>query len=119
MAGEDVDFIKDEIENSVDRIKTFPEDIEKPIINQILRNNQVLFVTLSGNMDEKSLDILTKKVKDEIDLIDGIDLTEIAIDRSASINIELDESKIVQHGISTSDIKNVIFKKYDRVTLKN
>ena len=29
MAGEDVDFIKDEIENSVDRIKTFPEDIEK------------------------------------------------------------------------------------------
>ena len=110
MAGEDVDFIKDEIENSVDRIKTFPEDIEKPIINQILRNNQVLFVTLSGNMDDKSLDILTKKVKDEIDLIDGIDLTEIAIDRSASINIELDESKIVQHGISTSDIKNVIFK---------
>ncbi len=110
MAGEDVDFIKDEIENSIDRIKTFPNDIEKPIVNQIVRNNQVLFVTLSGKMDEKSLDLLTKKVKDEIDAIEGIDLTEIAINRSPSINIEIDEKRIAQHGISTQDIKNAILK---------
>ena len=108
MAGEDVDFIKDEVKNSVDRIKNFPKDAEKPIVNQIMRNNQVLFVTLSGNMDEKSLDVLTKKVKDEIDAIEGIDLTKISIDRSASINIEIDEKKIVNHGVSTLDIKNAI-----------
>ena len=108
MAGEDVDFIKDEIQNSVDRIKTFPKDIEKPMVNQIVRNNQVLFVTLSGKMDEKSLDILTKEVKDEIDSIDGIDLTQIAINRSGAINIEIDEKKIANHGISTRDIKFAI-----------
>ena len=62
-------LIKEEINSTIDAITIFPKDIESPIITQIIRNDPVLSVSISGDIDDNSLYSLTNIIKDELDAI--------------------------------------------------
>lgn len=108
LAGEDPKSIKDEIESNVSAISIFPLDIEKPIISQIKRNSQVLNVAISGDMDPNSLNVLATEIKDELDAIEEINLTKLAVSKTKTIFINLSRESLVKHNISISDFEKVI-----------
>ena len=59
MAGEDPEAIKDKITSKVESLSSLPKESERPTINRIERNNGVLSVEISGDVDELYLDRIT------------------------------------------------------------
>ncbi len=53
-AGADVRKVLDDVKARVDAIDTFPEETEKPIIQEITNRNQVINVAVHGHIDEAS-----------------------------------------------------------------
>lgn len=65
-SGKDVRELLDDVKVRVDAITTFPEDAERPIIEEITIKNQVLSIAVSSDSDEKSLRRIVDQVRDEL-----------------------------------------------------
>ena len=108
ISGEDTDAIKDKIKTSVESLKNLPSDSEKPVTAKIERNNPVLTLAVSGKIDELSLNNIIDEIKNDLDNIEGISLTDIPIDKEKEISIEVSREILEKHNITIQDIKRCI-----------
>ncbi|MFQ5627647.1 MAG: efflux RND transporter permease subunit, partial [bacterium] len=89
--GADTRTVLDEVKARVDAIDTFPEETEKPVIQELLFRVQVINVAVSGDADERTLKLLGEKVRDEILDLQGISQVELTNVRPYEISIEVSE----------------------------
>ena len=108
ISGEDTDNVRDKIKTKVESLKNLPSDSEKPLIAKIERNNPVLTLAVSGKLDDLSLDNIIKEIKNDLDGIEGISLTDIPIEREKEISIEVTRDALEKHQITIQDIKRSI-----------
>ena len=55
MPGYDTRKLLDDVKSRVDAIETFPDQTEKPVIREVVLKRQVIFVGVSGDADEITL----------------------------------------------------------------
>ena len=67
-SGSDVQKALDEIKAEVDRIETFPEEAEEPLVIEIVKRDPTIYVALYGDVAEKRLRQAAEKVR--VDLLD-------------------------------------------------
>ena len=108
MSEEDPETVKEKIKSKVDAISHFPQDVERPIVNRVDRTDGVLNIAISGEMDPFSIDNLSKEIKNDLDNIDGIHSTQIAVERPKTIFIKLSKELLLKHGLSLEDFENAI-----------
>ena len=65
-AGADARKVLDDVKSRVDAIETFPEETEKPVIQEITNRRQVINVAVHGEVDEVSLKALAEQVRDDL-----------------------------------------------------
>jgi multidrug efflux pump subunit AcrB len=65
-SGSDVQKALDEIKAEVDRIDTFPEEAEEPLVLEIVKRDPTIYVALYGDADEKRLRQAAEKVRDDL-----------------------------------------------------
>ena len=65
-AGTDVQKVLDEIKTEVDRIDTFPEDAEEPVIVEIVKRDPVISVAVYGDVSEKQLRKMAETIRDDL-----------------------------------------------------
>ncbi len=106
--GADARKLLDDIKSRVDGITTFPEETEKPIIQEVLNRRQVLSVAVSGEADEAVLKELGEQVKDEILALEGVTLAELTSVRPYEISIEVSEEALQKHGITFEDVVRAV-----------
>ncbi len=100
--------ITSEIKNRVDSITTFPEDVEKPIISQLVRKRETISVVLSGDLTEKQLHEMALDIREEITHLPSISQADIAGLRPYEISIEISESTLKQYGLTLGNIAKAI-----------
>lgn len=66
-----------EIKSRVDAISTFPDNTEKPIVSRTRAQEQVMMVSVYGEVDERTLKEYAKQVRNEIVTLPGITRAEI------------------------------------------
>lgn len=98
----------DEVKNRVDSIDTFPEDAEKPQVQEMVIRRQVVNVAVSGNADEKSLRTVAERVRDEISALPGISLVTLGNARPYEISIEVPEENLRRYGLTFDEIAAII-----------
>ena len=64
--GEDANIILQEVKSEVDRIITFPEESEKPVINKVLNRREVASLVVYGNVSERSLREQAEAMRDDL-----------------------------------------------------
>jgi multidrug efflux pump subunit AcrB len=89
--GTDVRKLLDDIKARIDAIDTFPEETEKPIVQELLNRRQVINLAVSGDTDERTLKVLSERIRDEILMLPGITQAEVANVRLYEISIEVPE----------------------------
>ncbi|MFT5881743.1 MAG: multidrug efflux pump subunit AcrB [Crocinitomicaceae bacterium] len=62
--GYDVRNVMDDVKGRVDAISNFPENSEKPIIEELVLSHQVMSVAVSADVDEKTLRFIAQTVRD-------------------------------------------------------
>lgn len=83
--------VLDDVKAEVDRIITFPEETEKPIISDIKTRYQVLTIVLHGDAGEQSLKELAEQLKDDLTTMPNISQVDVAGVRPYEISIEVSE----------------------------
>lgn len=104
VSGVNADRVLQDIKSEVDRITTFPEDAEEPVISKLLNRRQVLSVIVYGKLSEKSLRQQAELIRD--DLLDMPEITQVSIGgvRPYEIDIEIPEETLRRYGITLEDV---------------
>ena len=100
LPGWDLAKLLDEVKAEVDRITTFPEEAEKPVVREVVHRSQVLWVALYGDVPEASLKRLAEKVKDDITALPGVTQAELFGVRRAEILIQVGEKTLRRYGLT-------------------
>ena len=106
--GYDIDEVKDEVKSQVDAITSFPDDAEKPTIRSFDGQPEVITIAVDGNLDEDNLINLTEIIKDEIDALPEISLTQLIGKKPREISIEISEESLQKHRITFQQIAQSI-----------
>jgi len=100
--------VLDDIKTRIDAIDTFPEEAEKPVVEEVLLRLQLLNVAVSGDADERSLKRIGQRVRDEIAALPGVTHVQLGGARPYEISIEVSETALRRYGLTFDDVANAV-----------
>ena len=99
-SGADIQQVLDDIKSEVDRIDTFPDEAEEPIVTEIINRNPAITVAIYGDVSEKLLHETAEKIRDDLIDTGPISLAELIGTRAYEISVEVSEENLRRYGIS-------------------
>ena len=106
--GTDMDKLLDDIKNEIDRIDTFPAEIEEPVIKELTSRNQTIDVVLYGDVEEKALKVAAERVRDDLrnsGVISQVELKGVRVDEIA---IEVSEEALRRYGLTFGQVADAV-----------
>ncbi len=97
-----------DIKSAVDRITSFPQDAERPVISLITNRRQVLSLLVHGDVDLKSLDQLAEVIRAELLSDERITLVEKAGIPPPEISVEVSSENLRRYGITLPQISAAV-----------
>jgi len=94
----------------VDTIDTFPEETERPVVQEVIMRRQVIDVAVHGQVDERMLRNAAERVRDDLAAIDGISLVEFTNSRPFEISIEVSEASLRRYGLTFDEVARAVRK---------
>ncbi len=104
----DTSEVLDDVKAEVDRIITFPQETEKPIISEIKSRYEVLTIMLYGDVSEQTLKELAEQIKDDLTSMEMISQVDVAGVRPYEIAIEVSEETLRKYSLSFDDVVRAI-----------
>ena len=102
--GEDADIILQEVKNAVDRVITFPEEAEKPVISKLLTRREVASLVVFGNVSERALREQAEAMRDELLEMEEITQAELGGVRPYEISIEIPEENLQRYNMTLDQV---------------
>ncbi|WP_428618645.1 efflux RND transporter permease subunit [Shewanella sp.] len=102
--GFDPQDILDEAKLRIDAIATFPDNIEKPNIFRLKPENNVIWVSVYGDMSLHEMKELAKSIREEITALPAVTRAQVTGVRDYEIGIEVSEDKLREYGLSFADV---------------
>lgn len=99
-----------DVKNSVDRIQSFPEEAERPIVSLLDPRRQVISLIISGKQERRILREIGEKVRDDLIQIPGITLVELTAIPPLEISIEIPQKTLREYGLKLGDVAETIRK---------
>ncbi len=106
--GYDVLEALDEIKLRVDGIATFPAETEKPVITRAQMEQEVLWVSVSGDVDEPTLKEFTRQMRDELVALPEVTRADIIGARAYEIGIEVSEHTLQQYDLTFDEVARAV-----------
>jgi len=106
--GYDVQNLLDEIKVQVDAIATFPANTEKPVVYRIKAQQDVLWVSVYGDVTERELKEVTKTMRDEIANLSGISDVSVFGARDFEVSVEISEVQLQAYNLTFEDVVNAV-----------
>ena len=104
LPGTDLKTLLDEVKTRIDAITTFPEECEKPVVQEMLLRRRVLEVAVRGEVEYPSLRKAAEKVRDGISALNGVSLVQLTNARPYEISIEISETALRRHSLSFDQV---------------
>jgi len=103
-ANEDVDQILQDIKSEIDRISTFPEDSEKPVISKLSNRREVISVVIYGDVGERTLREQAEQTRNELLELPDISQVELSGVRPFEITIEVPEKNLRRYNLTLDQV---------------
>ena len=104
VPGEDPDRLLQEIKSEVDRIVTFPQDAEKPVISKLLNRREVISLVVYGALSEHSLREQAEMIRDELLGLSGITQVDLSGVRPYEIAVEVSEENLRRYNLTLDQV---------------
>ncbi|MBW2107130.1 MAG: efflux RND transporter permease subunit [Deltaproteobacteria bacterium] len=108
MEGWDLKELLDEVKAEVDRITTFPEEAEEPVVREVTRQIQVINVAVYGDASESTIKEVTERIKDDLTDLPGITYAELSGVRQGEIHIEISEQTLRRYGLTLGRVADIV-----------
>ena len=96
--------VLDQVKSRVDAIATFPEETEKPIVQEALIRRRVITVAVYGDVGERVLKEVAEQVRDGLSELPDITQVELDAVRPYEISIEVSEDTLRQYGLTFDEV---------------
>lgn len=100
--------VLDDIKIEVDRIDTFPDEAEDPVITEIINRNPAITVAVYGDVSERVLHEVAEGIRDDLLDSGSVTLAEVVGVRNYEIAVEVSEENLKRYGISFDHVVNAI-----------
>ena len=107
-ADYEVTEVMDQVKNRVDAISTFPDNTERPIISRTQFQQQVVIVSVYGDVAERTLKEFAKQIRNEIVTLPGVTRAEFFGLRPYEISIEVSEFTLQSYGMTLSEVAQAV-----------
>lgn len=107
-SGSDAQAALNEIKSRVDSLSTLPGEAERPRIELALRKREVLSLIVSGDLDELELSRVTRRIRDEITLLNGVSQTDVEGVRPYEITLSVDKDTLRRYQLNLQSIGQAI-----------
>ncbi|NKF51422.1 efflux RND transporter permease subunit [Shewanella sp. WXL01] len=104
----DVQKVLDEAKLRVDAISTFPDNIEKPNLYQIKPENNVIWISVYGDMTQHEMKETAKQIRDEITSLPAVTRAKVAGVRDYEISIEVSEDKLREYSLTFDQVAQAV-----------
>ncbi|MGM0574237.1 MAG: efflux RND transporter permease subunit [Myxococcota bacterium] len=104
LLGEDVGQVLTDVRTAVDRITSFPEAAERPIVSQLTNRREVLSVAIHGDLEEGVLKELAERFRDRLLQDDAITQVELGSTRPVEISVEVPRQILRTYGLTLDGI---------------
>ncbi len=108
--GYDVREVKDEVQNAVDSIATFPARVERPLISEIKDEEFVIALALYGDVPERQLKEWAEDVRGKLQRTHGISLVEVGDTRPYEIAIEISKEKLLEYNLTLGEVSEAVLR---------
>jgi len=104
IEGENLQKLAQDIQNEVDRIISFPEDIEEPIIAIVSRKRYVVSLAIYGDQSERVLREYAEYIRDR--LLQDSDITQVEVIsvRNYEIDVEIPQNTLRAYSLTLEDV---------------
>ncbi|MEX0997530.1 MAG: efflux RND transporter permease subunit [Flavobacteriaceae bacterium] len=107
--GENIDIILAEVKNAVDRVPTFPADMEPLVVSKQIPIRETIEFALSGeNVPLATLKQIGRQIENELRTIPGISQIEITGYPAEEIEIAVRENDLLAYNISFQEVANAV-----------
>ncbi len=107
-ADEDVDDVLQDIKSEIDRITTFPEDAEKPVISKLSNRREVISLVIYGEAKERVLREQAERIRDELLELPNITQVDLSGVRPFEITIEIPERTLQRYNLTLDQVATSI-----------
>lgn len=104
----DPDQILDEVKLQVDAISTFPDNIEKPLISRSKPEEQVLWISVYGDINRFQMKEMAKDIRDDITGLPGVTRAEVQGAPDYEIAIEVTEHRLQEYGLTFEQVAQAV-----------
>lgn len=107
-AGEDLQQMYQDVLQSVNRISTFPVQMEQPIVSIVARQHDIMDIALHGELDQFSMKRLAEDIKEK--LLTSPHVTQVTLKGAPAeeIHVEVDSQTLEKYQLSLNQIAQVI-----------
>ncbi|MCO4782728.1 MAG: efflux RND transporter permease subunit [Candidatus Cloacimonetes bacterium] len=97
-----------DVRGKIDSINNFPVDAENATVSLAIRKRDVIVVTLSSTYNEMETREYAQQIRDDLVQIQGISQVQLTGVREFEISIEVSQDRLLQYGLTISDLSNAI-----------
>lgn len=104
----DPQVVLDDVKIRVDSISTFPEQTEKPIITRTQWSQEVMWISVHGEVAEHTLKEFAQSVRDEIVNLPGVTRADVVGERDYEVSIEVSERTLREYGLTLDQVAQAV-----------
>ncbi|WP_372808740.1 efflux RND transporter permease subunit, partial [Pontiella sp.] len=107
---EGVDSIKvyQDIKSEIDRITTFPDGAERPVVALAARLREAMELVLYGDASDMTLRNIAEQVRDRLLQSENITQVELSGTRDMEISVEVSQDKLREYGLTHQSLASTI-----------
>ena len=100
--------VLNEVKSAIDSIPSFPEGMELPRIERRKPREEVMYISLYGDLEYKELKELGRQIHTEIQALPSVNVSEFFSGLPYEIGIEISKDKLREYNLSFRDVANAV-----------
>ena len=104
LLNTDKDRALNDVKSTIDRITSFPEDVERPTVSLLSNRQQVISLVLYGDVDEATLRAVGENSRRALLQDPRITYIELSGIRPLEISIEVPQAQLRKHGLTLDEV---------------
>jgi len=104
----DAQVVLEEVKSAIDAIPSFPEGMERIKVEREKFRQEVMYISLYGDLTNGELKELGRKIHNEIQQLPGISISELYSGLDYEISIEVSKDKLREYDLSFRDVANAV-----------
>ncbi len=106
--GYDLSKVKDEVKTRVDAIPSLPANTERPIIEELLIQKDVIRISVYGDASEREIKKMTERIRDDLTELPEISQAIVQGVRDYEVSIEVSENSLRQYDLTFDQVVNAV-----------